>query len=58
MLSHLKIRDLELVVALHEEGSVTQAAKRVGISEPGFSKRIQLIERQSRCNSSKEAMMA
>jgi DNA-binding transcriptional LysR family regulator len=46
MLSHLKIRDLELVVALHEEGSVTQAAKRVGISEPGFSKRIQLIERQ------------
>jgi LysR family pca operon transcriptional activator len=45
MLSHLKIRDLELVVALHEEGSVTQAAKRVGISEPAFCKRIQLIER-------------
>jgi DNA-binding transcriptional LysR family regulator len=46
VLSHLKIRDLELVVALHEEGSVTQAAKRIGISEPAFSKRIQLIERQ------------
>ena len=46
MLSHLKIRDLELVVALHEEGSVTQAAKRVGISEPAFCKRIQLVERQ------------
>jgi molybdate transport repressor ModE-like protein len=45
MLSHLKIRDLELVVALHEEGSITQAAKRVGISEPAFCKRIQLIER-------------
>jgi DNA-binding transcriptional LysR family regulator len=46
MSSHLKIRDLELVVALHEEGSVTQAAKRVGISEPAFCKRIQLVERQ------------
>jgi LysR family hydrogen peroxide-inducible transcriptional activator len=46
MLSHLKIRDLELVVALHEAGSVTQAAKRVGISEPAFCKRIQLVERQ------------
>jgi molybdate transport repressor ModE-like protein len=46
MLSHLKIRDLELVVALHEEGSVTHAAKRVGISEPAFCKRIQLIEQQ------------
>jgi hypothetical protein len=34
MLSHLKIRDLELVVALHEEGSVTQAAKRVGSKYP------------------------
>jgi DNA-binding transcriptional LysR family regulator len=54
----LKIHDLELVVALHEAGSVTQAAKRVGISEPAFCKRIQLIEQQSRRDSSKEAMMA
>ena len=46
MLSHLKISDLQLVVALHEAGSVTEAAKRVGISEPAFCKRIQLIERQ------------
>jgi hypothetical protein len=38
MLSHLKIRDLELVVALHEAGSVTEAAKRVGISD-GWRKR-------------------
>lgn len=45
MLNHIKIRDLELVIALHEEHNVTQAAKRVNISEPAFSKRLQLIER-------------
>jgi DNA-binding transcriptional LysR family regulator len=45
MSSQLKIRDLELVVALHEEGSVTQAARRMKISEPAYSKRIQWIER-------------
>jgi DNA-binding transcriptional LysR family regulator len=43
---HIKIRDLELVVALHEERNFTQAAKRVNISEPAFSKRLQLIERR------------
>jgi DNA-binding transcriptional LysR family regulator len=40
-----KIRDLELVVALHEEGSLTLAAKRVGITEPALSKRLQVVER-------------
>jgi DNA-binding transcriptional LysR family regulator len=33
-----RIRDLELVVALHEEGNMTQAAKRLGMSEPALSK--------------------
>ncbi len=46
MSNHIKIRDLELVVALHEEHNITQAAKRVNISEPAFSKRLQLIERR------------
>jgi LysR family hca operon transcriptional activator len=44
MTDHLKIRDLELVVALHEEGNLTKAAKRVGITEPALSKRLGLIE--------------
>jgi len=43
--SRLKIRDLELIVALHEEGTFTQAAKRVGVTEPALSKRLLLIER-------------
>ena len=42
MTAQLKIRDLELIVALHEEGTLTRAAKRVGITEPAFSKRLQL----------------
>jgi DNA-binding transcriptional LysR family regulator len=46
MKAQLKIRDLELVVALHEEGTFTQAAKRVGITEPAFSKRLKLVERE------------
>jgi DNA-binding transcriptional LysR family regulator len=46
MANHIKIRDLELIVALHEEQNVTQAAKRVNISEPAFSKRLQIIERR------------
>jgi DNA-binding transcriptional LysR family regulator len=44
MSGHIRIRDLELVVALHEECNVTQAARRVGISEPALSKRLRLIE--------------
>jgi DNA-binding transcriptional LysR family regulator len=46
MATQLKIRDLELVVALHEEGNLTQAAKRVGVTEPALSKRLLLIERK------------
>lgn len=48
MTAQLKIRDLELVVALHEEGTFTQAAKRIGISEPALSKRLRHVERQVR----------
>jgi DNA-binding transcriptional LysR family regulator len=46
MTAQLKIRDLELIVALHEEGTLTRAAKRVGITEPAFSKRLQLVEKE------------
>jgi DNA-binding transcriptional LysR family regulator len=46
MSGHIKIRDLELIVALHEEGNLTQAAERVGITEPAFSKRLRTIERR------------
>ena len=41
-----RIRDLELVVALHEEGNMTQAAKRLGMSEPALSKQLKKIERR------------
>ena len=41
-----RIRDLELVVALHEEGDRTQAAKRLGNSEPALSKQLRRIERR------------
>ena len=41
-----RIRDLELVVALHEEGNMTQAAKRLGMSEPALSQQLKKIERR------------
>jgi DNA-binding transcriptional LysR family regulator len=44
MMAQLSIRVLELVIALHEEGTFTQAAKRMGMTEPALSKRLQLIE--------------
>lgn len=46
MTAQLKIRDLELVVALHEEGTFTQAAKRIGVTQTAITKRLQMIERQ------------
>lgn len=46
MSAQLKIRDLEMVVALHEEGTFTQAAKRVGVTQTALSKRVQAIERK------------
>ena len=46
MTAHLRIRDLELIVALHEEGTLTRAARRVRVSEPAFSKRLQLVEHE------------
>jgi len=45
MSTHLKIRDLEMVVALQEEGTFTQAARRVGVTQTALSKRVQAIER-------------
>jgi DNA-binding transcriptional LysR family regulator len=44
--AQLKIRDLELVMALHEESNITVAARRIGISEPALSKRLRAIEHQ------------
>ncbi len=46
MPAQLKIRDLERVMALHDEGNVTVAARRIGISEPALSKRLRAIEQQ------------
>jgi DNA-binding transcriptional LysR family regulator len=46
MSTQLKIRDLEMVVALHEEKTFTQAAKRVGVTQTALSKRVQAIERR------------
>ena len=41
-----RIRDMEIVVALHEEGNMTQAAKRLGFTEPALSKQLKEIERR------------
>jgi molybdate transport repressor ModE-like protein len=41
---HFRIRDFELIVALHEEGNMTQAAKRLGITEPALSQQLKKIE--------------
>ena len=46
MSGHVRIRDLELLIAVEEEGNVTQAAKRFGVTEPALSKRIRLIEQR------------
>jgi DNA-binding transcriptional LysR family regulator len=43
---HLRIRDFELIVALHEEGNMTQAANRLGITEPALSQQLKKIERR------------
>jgi DNA-binding transcriptional LysR family regulator len=43
---HIRIRDLEMIIALHETGNVTRAAERVGISEPAFSMQMRKIERR------------
>jgi DNA-binding transcriptional LysR family regulator len=42
----LRIRDFELIVALHEEGNMTRASARLGISEPALSKQIHKIEQR------------
>lgn len=41
-----RIRDMEIVVALHKEGNMTQAAKRLGFTEPALSKQLKEIERR------------
>jgi DNA-binding transcriptional LysR family regulator len=44
MAALLRIRDLELIVALCEEGTFTRAAKRVGITQPAACKRLDVVE--------------
>jgi len=46
VVGQFRIRDLELIVALHEEGNMTQAAKRLDISEPALSQQLKKIERR------------
>jgi DNA-binding transcriptional LysR family regulator len=41
-----RIHDLELVIALSEERTLSQAAKRVGMTQPAISKRLHVIERR------------
>jgi len=41
---HIRIRDLELIIALHETGNATRAAERVGISEPAVSQQMRKIQ--------------
>lgn len=44
----MRIRDLELIVAVYEAGNLTVAAKQIGMSEPGLSKQLGIIERRIR----------
>ena len=46
MATKTRIDDLELVVALSEERTLSQVAKRVGKTQPAISKRLQVIERR------------
>ena len=46
MATRTRIQDLELVIALSEERNLSQAAKRVGMTQPAMSKRLQVIERR------------
>ncbi len=46
MATRTRIHDLELVIALSEERNLSQAAKRVGMTQPAISKRLQVIERR------------
>lgn len=48
MSTHTRIRDLEYLIALHEEGNVTRAAQRIGISQPAFTQQLRRIERRLR----------
>lgn len=45
MNAQLKFCDLEMVVALQEEGTFTQAARRIGVTQTALSKRLQIVER-------------
>lgn len=42
----MRIRDLEMLLVLNEEGNMARAASRVGVSQPAFSKQLQKIERR------------
>ena len=46
MATQTRIHDLEIVVALFEERTLSQAAKRVGMSQPAMSKRLYVIQRR------------
>src|SRR6478672_4311663 len=44
MLSRLRLKQLRLLVALDDHGSLLRAAERVGITQPGASKALHEIE--------------
>ena len=41
---HLTLRHFELVQAVHSHGSITLAAKVLGMSQPALSRRLQALE--------------
>ena len=42
----MNLRQAEHLLAVYEEGSVSQAANRLGISQPAISQTIQMAERE------------
>jgi len=46
MATKTRIHDLELVVALSEERTLSQAAKRLGLTQPAMTKRLHVIQRR------------
>jgi DNA-binding transcriptional LysR family regulator len=45
MTASTRIHDLELIVALSEERNLSQAARRIGLTQPAITKRLRVIER-------------
>ena len=56
--SRLKLRDLHILLAVVQQGSMAKAAAQLSISQPAVSKRLQTWSKLSVCVCSTEAAAA